>query len=122
GADPATPSLTYTPDPRAAFDAVRAGKAAAAVLLNPTKVDEVFAVADAGEVMPPKSTYFVPKVSSGLVLRPLAWRRGPGTRRSGNGGGFWTISGGGRLRNQAWLMGLAVLGLLVGQVWTAAPR
>jgi len=72
GADPATPSLAYTPDPRAAFDAVRNGKAAAAVLLNPTKVDEVFAVADAGEVMPPKSTYFVPKVPSGLVLRPLA--------------------------------------------------
>jgi len=72
GADPATPSLAYTPDPRAAFDAVRAGKAAAAVLLNPTTVDEVFAVADAGDVMPPKSTYFVPKVPSGLVLRPLA--------------------------------------------------
>ena len=29
-------------------------------------------VADAGDVMPPKSTYFVPKVPSGLVLRPLA--------------------------------------------------
>src|SRR5439155_1573909 len=48
GADPATPSLGYTADPRAAFDAVRNGKAAAAVLLNPTKVDDVFAVADAG--------------------------------------------------------------------------
>jgi len=71
-ADPATPSLAYTPDPRAAFDAVRAGKAAAAVLLNPTKVEDVFAVADAGEVMPPKSTYFVPKVPSGLVLRRVA--------------------------------------------------
>jgi len=71
GADPATPSLGYTADPRAAFDAVRNGKAAAAVLLNPTKVDDVFAVADAGEVMPPKSTYFVPKVPSGLVLRPV---------------------------------------------------
>lgn len=69
GAGKATPSLTYTPDPRAAFDAVRAGGAAAAVLLNPTKVEDVFAVADAGEVMPPKSTYFVPKVPSGLVLR-----------------------------------------------------
>src|SRR5438094_725282 len=65
------PAVAYTPDPRAAFDAVRAGKAAAAVLLNPTKVDEVFAVADAGEVMPPKSTYFAPKVPSGIVLRPV---------------------------------------------------
>jgi uncharacterized protein (DUF1015 family) len=72
GAGTATPSLAYTPDPRVAFDAVRNGKAAAAVLLNPTKVAQVFAVADAGDVMPPKSTYFVPKVPAGLVLRPLA--------------------------------------------------
>jgi uncharacterized protein (DUF1015 family) len=66
-----TPSLTYTPDPRQAFDAVRGGGAAAAVLLNPTKVEQVVAVADAGDVMPPKSTYFVPKVPSGLVLRAI---------------------------------------------------
>jgi uncharacterized protein (DUF1015 family) len=67
----ATPSLTYTADPYAAFAAVRRGGAAAAVLVNPTRVEQVFAVADAGDVMPPKSTYFVPKVPSGLVLRPL---------------------------------------------------
>jgi len=72
GAGTTTPTLAYTPDPRAAFDAVRNGKAAAAVLLNPPKVEQVFAVADAGDVMPPKSTYFVPKVPSGLVLRSLA--------------------------------------------------
>ena len=71
GAGTATPSLAYTPDPRAAFDAVRNGRAAAAVLLNSTKVRDVFAVADAGEVMPPKSTYFVPKVPSGLVVRSV---------------------------------------------------
>ena len=41
-----------------------------AVLLNSTRVEQVFAVADAGDVMPPKSTYFAPKVPSGLVLRP----------------------------------------------------
>ena len=72
GAGTATPSLAYTPDARAAFEAVRNGRAAAAVLLNPTKVEQVFAVADAGDVMPPKSTYFAPKVPAGLVLRPLA--------------------------------------------------
>ena len=65
----ATPSLAYTADAHAAFDAVRNGRAAAAVLLNPTRVDQVFAVADAGGVMPPKSTYFVPKVASGLVIK-----------------------------------------------------
>ncbi|HEV2750796.1 MAG TPA: DUF1015 domain-containing protein [Gemmatimonadales bacterium] len=72
GAGTATPSLAYTPDPRAAFEAVRGGRAAAAVLLNPTKVEQVFAVADAGDVMPPKSTYFVPKVPSGLALRAVS--------------------------------------------------
>jgi uncharacterized protein (DUF1015 family) len=71
GAGTATPSLAYTPDPHAAFDAVRNGRAAAAVLLNPTKVRDVFAVADAADAMPPKSTYFVPKVPSGLVVRSV---------------------------------------------------
>jgi uncharacterized protein (DUF1015 family) len=65
-----TPSVSYTADPRQAFDAVRKGGAAAAVLLNPTRVEQVLAVADAGEVMPPKSTYFTPKVPGGLVLKP----------------------------------------------------
>jgi uncharacterized protein (DUF1015 family) len=72
GASTATPSLGYTPDPRAAFDAVRQGNAAAAVLLNATPLDQVVAVADAGDFMPPKSTYFVPKVPSGLVLRRVS--------------------------------------------------
>jgi uncharacterized protein (DUF1015 family) len=47
-----------------------AGAAEAAVLLNPTPVEQVMAVADAGAVMPPKSTYFFPKVPGGLVLLP----------------------------------------------------
>ncbi len=72
GAGTATPSLAYTADPHAAFDAVRKGSAAAAVLLNPTKVEQVLAVADAGDAMPPKSTYFIPKVPSGLVIRPVS--------------------------------------------------
>ena len=63
-----TPTVTYTPDPRAAFDAVRKGSAAAAVLVNPTKIEQVIAVADAADVMPQKSTFFAPKVPSGIVL------------------------------------------------------
>ena len=43
----------------------------AAFLLNPTKVEQLQAVADAGEVMPQKSTYFFPKLASGLVLNPI---------------------------------------------------
>jgi hypothetical protein len=68
----ATPLVTYTPDPHVAFERVRKGGAAAAVLLNPPTVEQIFAVADAGDVMPPKSTYFMPKVPSGLVLNPMA--------------------------------------------------
>jgi uncharacterized protein (DUF1015 family) len=68
-ADASTPTLGYTADARAALASVRQG-ASTAVLLNPTRVEQVFAVADAGDVMPPKSTYFAPKVPSGLVLRP----------------------------------------------------
>jgi uncharacterized protein (DUF1015 family) len=66
-----TPTLTYNPDPTAALQVAHSGKALAAVLTNPTKVEQVFAVADAGDVMPPKSTYFIPKVPSGLVLRKV---------------------------------------------------
>ena len=71
GADTTTPIVRYVADAQQALDMVQHGGAALAVLLNPTKVEQVFAVADAGDVMPPKSTYFVPKVPSGLVLRPL---------------------------------------------------
>ena len=42
-----------------------------ALLLNATKVSEVQAVATAGERMPHKSTYFFPKVPTGLLFNPL---------------------------------------------------
>ena len=43
----------------------------AAFILRPTPVEQVRAVADAGETMPPKSTYFFPKLLSGLIFNPL---------------------------------------------------
>lgn len=43
-----------------------------ALLVRPTVVEEVLSVADAGGTMPPKSTFFYPKVPSGIVLGPLA--------------------------------------------------
>ena len=43
----------------------------AAFLLNPTRVTDLQSVADAGEVMPQKSTYFFPKLASGLVDYPV---------------------------------------------------
>jgi uncharacterized protein (DUF1015 family) len=50
---------------------VRSGRAAAAFSLFPTSLDELMAVADAGEVMPPKSTWFEPKLRSGLFLHRI---------------------------------------------------
>jgi uncharacterized protein (DUF1015 family) len=54
-----------------AIAAVEAGRADAAFLLRPTPVDQVRAVAEAGESMPPKSTFFHPKVPTGLLFNPL---------------------------------------------------
>jgi uncharacterized protein (DUF1015 family) len=67
-----TEGLRYTPDLDAALAAVRKGEAAAAVLLNPPAVEQVLAVADAGAFMPPKATFFTPKVPSGLVFLRFA--------------------------------------------------
>ena len=40
-------------------------------LLNPTKVEQVLRVADSGEIMPHKSTFFYPKILTGLLIRKL---------------------------------------------------
>ncbi len=55
----------------AAVAGVDAGDAAALALVRPVTLDEVLAVADAGEVMPPKTTSFQPKPRTGLVMRAL---------------------------------------------------
>jgi uncharacterized protein (DUF1015 family) len=44
----------------------------AAFILRPTPIEQVRAVASAGETMPPKSTYFFPKLLTGLVFNPLS--------------------------------------------------
>ena len=43
----------------------------AAFSMNPTSIGELFAVADSGRLMPPKSTWFEPKLRSGLFLHEL---------------------------------------------------
>jgi uncharacterized protein (DUF1015 family) len=52
-------------------DAVRAGRADLAFLVAPPPFESVRAVAEAGEAMPQKSTFFIPKPITGIVLRPL---------------------------------------------------
>ncbi len=51
--------------------AVDAGEAAVAFSLHPTGLDQLFRVADAGEVMPPKSTWFEPKLAGGVLAHLL---------------------------------------------------
>jgi uncharacterized protein (DUF1015 family) len=50
---------------------VSSGRAAIGFTLYPTSTDEMVAVAATGQVMPPKSTWFEPKLASGLFLHPL---------------------------------------------------
>ena len=63
--------VTYTPQREDAVAAVDRGEAAAAFLLRPTPLEAVFDRARRGEVMPQKTTYFFPKLTSGLLLYPL---------------------------------------------------
>lgn len=65
------PRLRYTPDAGEAIGLVCRGEAEVAILVRPTRVSQVCAVADAGDRMPPKSTYFFPKPTTGLVLNKL---------------------------------------------------
>jgi uncharacterized protein (DUF1015 family) len=55
-----------------ALKLVQDGEYDAAFFMAPTPVQQVQAVAAAGESMPPKSTYFFPKVPTGLVFNPLS--------------------------------------------------
>ncbi len=50
---------------------VGSGDWAVAFAMYPTSIEQLFSVADAGLVMPPKSTWFEPKLRSGLIVRPL---------------------------------------------------
>jgi uncharacterized protein (DUF1015 family) len=63
--------VTYTPERAEAVATVDRGDAKAAFLLRPTRIEDVWAVARRGETMPQKSTYFYPKLTSGLLFHPL---------------------------------------------------
>jgi uncharacterized protein (DUF1015 family) len=63
--------LWYARDDAEAIDAVMSGQYDAAVFMAPTPVARVQDVAASGESMPPKSTYFFPKVPTGLLFNPL---------------------------------------------------
>ena len=64
-------ALAYTRSVDEVERAVAAGDAVLGFAVSAPSLDEVMAVADAGEVMPQKSTYFYPKVPTGLAILPL---------------------------------------------------
>lgn len=64
--------FVYEKDFDKALAAAHRGDAGFAFLLRPTRKDQIRACAEAREPMPQKSTYFFPKLGSGLVIHPLA--------------------------------------------------
>ena len=63
--------VTYTASVEDAVAAVESGRAAGAFLVRPTRIEDVFAVAKRGRTLPQKTTYFFPKLLSGLLFHPL---------------------------------------------------
>jgi len=63
--------LTYTRSAAEARSAVESGDVQAAILVRPTSLEEIAAVASAGDVMPQKSTYFYPKLLTGMAFNPV---------------------------------------------------
>ena len=63
--------LAYARDLEQARELLGTGEYELAFLMRPTPIEQVEAVAEAGETMPPKSTYFYPKLLSGLLFNPL---------------------------------------------------
>lgn len=69
-------NLTYTKSFDEAIEKVKKGEAQCSFILNPTRVTEIRDVAAADEKMPQKSTYFYPKLITGLVMNKLTDKRG----------------------------------------------
>ncbi len=67
----ASPDVTYQHGVANVVDAVNSGRANAGVLIRPTSIDEIRRTANEGLLMPPKSTFFTPKLRTGLVIRPM---------------------------------------------------
>jgi uncharacterized protein (DUF1015 family) len=64
-------NLAYLQDPKQGVAQLESGDGQVLFLMNPTPVAQVREVAEAGEVMPQKSTYFYPKVLTGLAIHTL---------------------------------------------------
>jgi uncharacterized protein (DUF1015 family) len=64
--------VRYEADPDVVLTDVAAGRAGAAVFVRPVGVEAIQHLAAVRSLMPPKSTFFTPKLRTGLVIRPVA--------------------------------------------------
>lgn len=64
-------SVSYQHGVTHILDALASGVARSGVLIRPVSLREIRRTAETGELMPPKSTFFTPKLRTGMVLRPI---------------------------------------------------
>ena len=64
-------AVTYQHGVKEVLTSVSSGAASCAILIRPVSLEEIRRTADTGELMPPKSTFFTPKLLTGIVWRPL---------------------------------------------------
>ena len=64
-------TVSYQHGVKEILSKVSSGSYGAAILIRPVSLTEIRRTADTGELMPPKSTFFTPKLRTGMVMRPL---------------------------------------------------
>mgnify|MGYP006265756471 CR=1 FL=1 len=64
-------AVTYQHGVAEVLGKLDAGEASCAILIRPVSLEEIRRTADTGELMPPKSTFFTPKLLTGMVWRPM---------------------------------------------------
>jgi uncharacterized protein (DUF1015 family) len=64
-------NVTYQHGVNHVLSRLRNNECTAAILIRPVSLEEIRRTADTGELMPPKSTFFTPKLRTGMVMRPL---------------------------------------------------
>jgi uncharacterized protein (DUF1015 family) len=63
--------LVYEKDSQKALEKVKKGDLESVFFMNPTKIEDVIGIASLNLRMPQKSTYFYPKILTGLAVNPL---------------------------------------------------
>lgn len=65
-------NVTYQHGVNDVLARLRNNECSAAILIRPVSLEEIRRTADTGELMPPKSTFFTPKLRTGMLMRPLS--------------------------------------------------